>query len=145
MRFAFTAVLAASLCAAASAPAFAAVSRAPQAAKETESDLGKLMGQMGKHFKALKKDVTEAGKKESNAAHFAALAELAEKCKAFPPETAVTQADKKLAIEQLDQTIAAAKAGAAAASAGDVEGAKKAYEDLKKSMKAGHDKFKKED
>ena len=120
MRFP-SAILCVAALAFVSAPAFAAVHPRTVLAEEKESELGKLMGQMGKHFKALKKEVGEADKKESSAEHFAKIAELAEKCKAHPPETAKTDEDKKAYAAGLDQTVALAKAGAEAAKAGKTE------------------------
>lgn len=139
------ALLAASF--AATQPVFAADAAASGAPRleEKKSELGELMSKMGRHFKALKKNVTSADKKEANVKDFKAIAELAGKSKAHVPETAKTDDDKKLYAEMMDKVAAAAKDGAKASEDGKVDDAKKAFDDLKKLMGEGHKKFNPED
>ena len=113
--------------------------------EEKESELGKLMGQMNKHMKALKKNVAAADQKDANVAAFTALAELAVKCKAHVPELAKTDEEKKQYADMLDRMAAAGKDGAKAAQGGDLAGAQAAYDALKKAQKEGHQKFKPKD
>jgi len=141
------ATLLATLCTLSFAPAlptFAADATAVSQEKE-DSPLAKLMSQMGKHFKALKKNVDKADKKDANVADFNGIAELADKCKAQVPDTAKTDADKKAYADSLDKLATTAKEGAKASADGKLDEAKKAFGDLKKLMGEGHKKFKKED
>lgn len=112
-----------------------------RAEEKENSELGKLMGQINKHLKSLKKNIEDAAQKDSNVKDFNGIAELADKCKAHAPETAKTDEEKKTYADMLGQMAATAKDGAKAAGAGDVEGAKKAYEALKKGKADGHKKF----
>lgn len=122
-------------------PAAAAHPQVRQGTEKPKTELAKLMGQINKHMKALKSDIAKPARKSANAAAFDAIADLAAKCKAHPPESAKTDDDKKKFAGMLDEVAAAGQAGAKAAAAGDIPGAKKAYDALKKLKMSGHEKF----
>ncbi len=113
--------------------------------EEKETPLGKEMSAMNKHFKALKKNVGKAEKKDANVADFNGIADISAKCKEHVPETANTDALKKKYAEMLDKVAATAKEGAKASQEDRLDDAKKAYAALGQLKKDGHKIFIPED